>query len=93
MFFARNTSSGFLGFVRRTQSYERGEVVELTWTGKRLERVWRFDEIPGCITDLQYRDADNDGKADLLVVATAGAGVAPFQTGKSSIHVFQGALP
>jgi hypothetical protein len=90
---ARNTSNGILNLVRGAQHYDRGDLTDLTWTGKRLEKVWKYDEIRGCIADLQYRDVDNDGQPDLVVVAASGAGANPFSQGASSIYVFQGAIP
>jgi hypothetical protein len=61
----RNIPSGRA--LKRTRSFETGEIYCLGWEEDNLITDWKTREINGYIADYQVKDVDNDGQEELVV--------------------------
>jgi TolB-like protein len=57
------------GHIERTRPYDKGYVAGFVWDGLTLTQVWRTQDIPGYVADLQVKDVDNDGRNELVTVS------------------------
>lgn len=54
-------------FLKRSTSYQKGEVQVLTWTGAMFMVNWKSREIPGYLADFQFQDVDGEKGKELIV--------------------------
>lgn len=86
----RNNPVGSFNPIRKTTRYDGGDLIELRWAGGRLVVEWEFEGVPGCITDLQVGDPDNDGRDDLVVASVATTqDFLSLSAGASSLRIFR----
>jgi hypothetical protein len=62
-----NKNSGNATAFERAKTFEKGEVFNMVWDENIFLKNWQTREVTGYIADYQVRDADNDGRDELVV--------------------------
>ncbi len=81
--------------LKRSRSYETGEIYSLAWDQDGLVTNWKTRPIQGYIADYQVKDVDNDGNEELVVAVvnadTTGEGISGALSDKkiSNIYFFK----
>ncbi|MBI3754380.1 MAG: VCBS repeat-containing protein [Deltaproteobacteria bacterium] len=76
---------GILGrYFKVVNSYDKGEIIDLTWEGNSLEENWKTKKINGYIADYVVNDIDNDGQKELVMAIVMDGG-----RGKSYIMAYK----
>jgi len=82
----RNTKkrSGLLGALT---TYNRGEMLCLTWDGSSLSQNWSSKVLEGYISDFLVTDIDGDGAQELLVLTVSFPKL--IGTARNSIRIYE----
>ncbi|MBI3398306.1 MAG: VCBS repeat-containing protein [Deltaproteobacteria bacterium] len=76
---------GLIGrYMKVVRSYDKSEMIDLTWEGYALEENWKTKKIEGYIADYAVADIDNDGQKELVIVIVMEGGI-----GKSYIMAYK----
>ena len=62
-----NKNTGNAASFERAKTFEKGEVFNMVWDENIFLKNWQTREVTGYIADYQVRDADNDGRDELVV--------------------------
>ncbi|HBR16586.1 MAG: hypothetical protein A3G39_01955 [Deltaproteobacteria bacterium RIFCSPLOWO2_12_FULL_43_16] len=76
---------GLVGrYMKVIRSYDKSEMIDMTWEGYELEENWKTKKIDGYIADYAVSDIDNDSQKELAIVIVMDGG-----TGKSYIMAYK----
>ncbi|MBI5327164.1 MAG: VCBS repeat-containing protein [Deltaproteobacteria bacterium] len=81
---SRNDPGAIGRYFKRARSYDKSEIINLTWQGSSLEESWRTKKIDGYIADYIVKDIDSDGSKELVIAVVTDGGI-----GKSYIMVYK----
>ena len=69
----KNISPGG-NFLKKVRIYTSSEIYDLEWDGLGLVENWRTRKINGYVADYQFKDVDNDGSKEIVMVLVLSTG-------------------
>ncbi|MBI5048433.1 MAG: VCBS repeat-containing protein [Deltaproteobacteria bacterium] len=81
---SRNDPGTMGRYFKVARSYDKGEIIDMTWEGNSLEENWKTKKIDGYIADYIVNDIDSDGHKELVIAVVTDGGI-----GKSYIMAYK----
>ena len=81
------------GLFDRVRLFNQGRVLFLERTVEGLEVKTQTGRLAKCVTDYQVKDADNDGRPELVVAVTQPKAISIADKGRGRIMVYELAKP
>ncbi len=60
--------------LKKVKVFTSSEIFDLEWDGLGMVENWRTKKINGAVADIQFKDVDNDGDAEIVIALIMSSG-------------------